>query len=130
MEKQLTTILQYLIEAIQLGKKEIPLLAQEIIKWQLVKNWMTLALALLLIIVGICVIRKGYKWIKEAEAEKEKHGYTDRHETLATIAIVAIAGSLILDVVMPAVLIGSIYELVQIYLAPRVYLLQYVRSLL
>lgn len=127
MDENLKQILEYLRQAVEFGKEEMPQVAHEILTYSLVYYWTVLIVMLGLTLTGVLMGRKAIKVWTEYSSQHPSYSFPEEKMPMQAIRIsVGIIGC----TVGPIVSVAEILGLIQVYVAPRLYLIEYVKGLL
>jgi len=118
--KEIWTWLQGTIEQMgALAQEELPGFVQEIIRWRTAGHVMGIVIEIILVVILVQIARKCLKGIDETAQLDAPIRY-----------VVGSAFSIIGGVIFTCCFIVDLYGLVQIIIAPRVYLLEYTLKLM
>lgn len=128
MSKELDSALIDLISQTKDGVKaglgflqqQIPDVIQQLLLWKFYESIITIILLTLLFLVGGYLNYRQYKWVK---ASKESGKYWDE-------SILIFNGLQVLWLFPCSAIILNIYTIIQLYFAPKIYLMEYAAHLL
>lgn len=99
-------------DVIEFGKQQIPEVIHQLLLWQLTSSLLWIAVGIVLTILGALWCRKANQWVKQDSENVPAH--------IATIVLFALGAWAI---------ISNSLDALQIWVAPKVYLIQYAASL-
>jgi len=117
--EQTEQLLEYVRQGVDFTKEQAPLIVQETLRWGVADAQMGIALFTLLSLVCLISVICAFR-------SKQVDRYNDWHPARAIALFLSVVG---LTFFVPAIVI-NIWTLVQIHVAPRVYLLEHLPKLL
>ena len=111
---ELNELLKMFVEMVKTVNGEIPPTLQEIVRWGIVGNGLTMVGAGLLCFASVKMWQKGWKLDREGEDEPAPF------IIISGIAIPALT----------SLFVYSLYNMLQAWIAPRVYLLKYLKGMM
>ena len=127
-EQLLAVMIDKALAAGEFIGEQIPLVIQELLVFNLTKSVLLSLFYLTLIIVNVVVFKKYIDWYFTIEDGRSQHnGYYRDHEPV--IAFLA-GGSAINLIFSTAALVACLITALKIWLAPRIYLLEYAANLI
>jgi hypothetical protein len=120
------TILAYANQAAEFAAEQAPLVVQELIMWGIASSAFSAAMAAVLSIVFYLTAKKCYRLIS---AENEKQ-YSDRNEAVQVVSVITGVISGIGIPITALITITSLYDMVYVIVAPRLYVLEYASKII
>lgn len=121
IEQAFAEILQSVVSAKNFLVSEIPDVVSQLIQWKIVESSAMVAISLFAIVVLIV------NWILIVNVSKE---WAENHDELASFWLGgSVVATVIGVVVCPAMVVIKTFELVQLWIAPKVWLLEYSKEL-
>ena len=112
-----TELLEYVKQAVDFGKDQAPLVAQEMLRYGEVCAWLYLGIAVLLFVAAFFLIRYG----RDRAFDPEDEAFMPTFTCVVGGAGV-IAGTIVIFV--------NVFVLIQIHTAPRLYILEQIKELM
>ena len=119
-DELITQLLKYLKDVVETGKEQIPLVAQQWLRYSLISAWFWLVIGVILAVVTIKFISMSRKAFRKIESEGDGPG-----GTIAFTIYACLSG--ITSIIMGTL---NIHILFMIYLAPKVFILQELSQML
>ena len=119
MEEFLQQTLEWMQSGIDWFNAELPIYVEQLIKWKLASNWVGVGIGIILIVLGFVSLKIMYK----KHNENKEFGYSDEWMWLwVLVSILWLSGTIIL--------ISCTMNVLQLMIAPRVYLIEYIGRML
>ena len=119
--KLIAAVTEYLRQAVELGKEQVPLLVQEYLRWAFVTSVVYSVLGFVMVVGALGALRWSY-------TRPRKTGHYS-YSNLAASSIVANVCAAIGGGVGMLLLIINTYKLMYVWLAPRAYMLGVLKGL-
>lgn len=136
MSKQISSILTWLEESARSAQgfaiEQAPLVAQEIVKWELVSSIISMSIIIVigvsLFMVGIWAVKKGKKQQEELrELHKQQHSFRTREET-SPFLIFGLVAKILSSLVLIIGISVNASSIVKTQTAPRLVIIDYVKN--
>lgn len=120
--KLIAAVTEYLRQAVELGKTEVPLLVQEYLRWAFVTSVVYSVLGLVLVVGALAAFRWAHKQPRDASRFGGQGELSTASLTANTLAAIGGGSGLLM-------LSLNTYELMYVWLAPRAYMLWVLKRL-
>jgi len=100
-------------DVVEFGKQQIPEVIHQLLMWEMAKGIIGFSVGVIFAIVTVIFFRKACQWYQEDSSNAPAH-----------------IGTAVLLVISSILLIDNIMIIVQIWVAPKLYLLEYAASLI
>lgn len=138
LQQALVTIITKATEGVEASvsflSSEVPDVVSQLIIWKIASNSMTVAFCLGLFLLGCWVFKKtfvhpqceGFFW--EKKHQPRYYEGEDQYE-ITVPAVLIVFVSAIICIILFFTFLGSTYELLQLIIAPKIYLIEYASNL-